>query len=306
MKMMKKVLLVVLCLMLAASVSLAQTSGPSNVAGYVKINCLGYTAGAAASTAFGLPFKFWEVAAGVPQYGVESTSPSDIVGNQSNPGSSTSADAIVRQGGDFAYRDNGTGLWAGGLEDDAGMIPFEAYWYANKSGAARTLVLAGEVDNAGNYGNKLISAPTTSGGAASVSYSFRDSRNVPVELLALVEAGFTGGTTAITSDALVEQGGYQLAYLVPPGEWDFGGEGEPFHYITPGKAYWIVNKHMGHPWNYNYVGLPSLPARMHNGEGVVTSKTVKATDKAKATVGKTTSIKKNTSSKTGTKVRTNK
>jgi hypothetical protein len=307
MKMMKKVLLVVLCLMLVASVSVAQTSGPSNVAGYVKISCGGFVSNQAAATSFGLPFKFWDVASGVPQYGVESTKPSDIVGDQANPGIGTTADQILRQGGDYAFRDQGAGnAWTGGLEDNSGMIPFEAYWYSNKSGAFRNLVLAGEVDNAGNYGAKVIPAPLTATGAATVTYSFRDSRNVPVELLGLLEAGFTGGTNT-SSDALVEQGGNQLSYLDPPGEWDFGGPGTPMQYIVPGRAYWLVNKHMGHPWSYNYIGPTSLPARMANHEGVITStKSSKSNSTSKSTVRATSSVKKSTSSKSGAKVRTNK
>src|SRR5512143_3711710 len=106
--MMKKVMFVVV-LMLVASTCFAQLqSGPSNVVGYVKVVCSAANPPSlpSAATPFGLPFKFWDVpSAGIPTYGVVSTNPSDIIGDQSRCGSIATADLIVRQdGGSQAYR----------------------------------------------------------------------------------------------------------------------------------------------------------------------------------------------------------
>jgi hypothetical protein len=203
MKMMKKVLLVVFCLMLVASVSVAQTSGPSNVAGYVKIVCGGDVYLTPYATPFGLPFKFWDVVAGVPQYGIESTKPSDIVGDQAAPGSSSTADKILRQDtGEQAWRNSGSlpvpNVWTDLLETNSNMLPGTALWYINKTGVPRNLVLAGEVDNAGNYGTFSINAPLPGSATYATPYTWRDSRNVPVDSLGLLAAGFLGGTTVIS------------------------------------------------------------------------------------------------------------
>jgi hypothetical protein len=72
---MKKVMLVIVCLLFAAT-AFAQQSDPSNDVGYVKINSTGSgTPGVQAVVAFGLPFKFWNVVSNVPQFGNESTRP---------------------------------------------------------------------------------------------------------------------------------------------------------------------------------------------------------------------------------------
>jgi hypothetical protein len=279
--MMKKVLLVVLTLAIATSLSFAQTSGPSNVAGYVKITCGGTVPLQAYATPFGLPFKFWDVDAGtgVPQYGVESFRPSDIIGDQANPGGPVNADRIVQQSGTQAYRDANNGdQWTGTLEDNAEMFPGWAYWFVNKTGTPRDLVLAGEVDNSGNYGTTTITAPTTATNYAT-PYSWCDSRNVPVENLGLIEQGFLGAPTAPPSDKVVQQGGtgYQLNYIDGVG-WDHG-----FDYIEPGLAYWIVNKHSA-SWDYTYVGVPSLPSTGSSNEGAVTGAKTSPKVKSKATV----------------------
>ena len=287
--MMKKVLLVVLTLALATSLSFAQTSGPSNVAGYVKITCNATTYQQPYATPFGLAFKFWDVDAGVPQYGVESFRPSDIVGDQANPGGPIDSDKIVKQGGGQAFRDNRGAeiIWTDVLEDNEEMFPGDAYWYVNKTGVARDLVLAGEVDNAGSYGTKTITAPTSTSNFAT-PYSWRDSRNVPVDSLGLVEQGFTGDAIALNSDKVVQQGGsgLQLNYITGTG-WDYG-----FASLDPALAYWIVNKHVGHTWDYTYVGVPVLPMTANDNEGNVTSAKASPTVKTKATVRATSSVKK--------------
>ena len=74
--------------------------------------------------AFGLPFKFWNVVANVPQYGTESTRPSSIIGAQINPGSFTTADRIVNQNtAQFAYRLAPGNNYTGTLETAATMTP---------------------------------------------------------------------------------------------------------------------------------------------------------------------------------------
>jgi hypothetical protein len=274
MKMMKKVLLVVLCLMFAAA-SFAQTSGPSNVAGYVKFTAPGTVVGTASATPFGLPFQFWDVddGTGIPTYGVESFRPSDIIGDQATSGSPVGSDKILQQEGNQAFRNSSNGdAWEGNLETDSAgagsMIPGEAYWFINKSGAPIDVVLAGEVNNAGNYQTVTILKPT-SGTNRATPYSWRDSRLVPLDSLDLIAQGFTGGATPSASDRLVEQGGSgNIAnYLIGTG-WD----NPAFPEVTPGAAYWIVHKHpSGVDWDYNYVGVPVLPLTADDNEGVVSS-----------------------------------
>jgi hypothetical protein len=287
MKMLKKVLLVVLCLMVA-SVSLAQTSGPSNVAGYVKTSTLFGAPGQAAATPFGLPFMFWDVVAGVPTYGTESTSPSDILGDQPAAGDAITADKIIRQDGVQAYRDNtGPIVWTGALEDDADMLPGYAYWYVNKTGAARDIVLAGEVVNEGSYAAITITDPPAAppGLNFATSYSWRDSRNVPLEELGLLTAGFAGGDL-ITSDKLVEQvGGGIVNYDIGIPGW-VGG----FTETVPGRAYWLVNKHPGNLWVYDYDGSLVLPFHGNDDEGVIT-RTGTSTSTMKDNIRSTSSVR---------------
>jgi hypothetical protein len=268
---MRKALLVVLCLLLATAVFAQMQSGPSNKVGYVKIVTSG-TPGGVGYTAFGLPFEFWGVVDGIPQYGVTSNKPADIIGDQSNGGSPTTGDKISQQGtGDIAvYVGQGPPLWlppyywSGGLQTDSTMVPGRAYYYQNKSGSNRDIVLAGEVNNSGGYGVAAIPAPVDSPGVAFYSYSWRDSRNVPREDLGLDDQGFTGGSPT-SSDKLSEQGtgdytvmtGGGPPFWLPPYNWSGGLE-----HITPGRAYYIQNRYHvpNDTWNYDYPGDGSAPA----------------------------------------------
>lgn len=247
---MKKVMFVLVVLLLVSS-AFALESGPSNKVGYVKITAI------AGSTPFGLPFVFWDVPTGnIPTYGVESRKPSDIIGTQAACGTVTTADRIVQQGGTapFAYRNSATSCaWAGALETAAAaMTPGRAYWYVNKTGANRTLVLAGEADITGvGIPTIAVNAPSTPTSANNVPYSWRDPRDVPREQLNLLAAGFRGGTIS-TSDRVTEQGGGARSfYRLTAGAGSWGGT---LPSVVPGNAYWIVNKHYGlSAWNYTYL-----------------------------------------------------
>jgi hypothetical protein len=245
---MKKVLLVIVCLVFAAS-AFAQQSDPSNDVGYVKLNVTGSgTPGVISVLSFGLPFKFWVVTGGIPEYGNESTRPSSIVGSQAAPGSFTSADRINRvDNGQFAYRLAPANNWAGSLETNQNMVPGRGYQYVNKTGAARTLVLAGDVDNTGDYGVVAVAAPTPPATQAATAYSWRDSRNVARESLNLLEDGFTGGSFT-TSDRVAQTvGGSFFYYNSTTLVW----AGTLLN-IVPGQYYNIVNKHAA--FNYSYDG----------------------------------------------------
>jgi hypothetical protein len=265
---MRKALLVVLCLLLATAVFAQMQSGPSNKVGYVKIVTTG-TPGGTGYTAFGLPFEYWEVVDGIPQYGTTSNKPSDIVGGQATGGSPTDADKISQQGtGTFAvYTSTPPDFlppynWVGGLESGSSMVPGRAYYFQNKSGSNMDLVLAGEVNNSGGYGVAVIPAPPVDG-TAYYAYSWRDSRNVPREDLDLTNQGFQGGSPT-ASDKLSEQGTGAFAVytssppdFLPPYNW-VGG----LTATTPGRAYYIQNKYhgAGDTWNYDYPGDGSAPA----------------------------------------------
>lgn len=265
---MRKALLVVLCLLLATAVFAQMQSGPSNKVGYVKIITTG-TPGGTGYTAFGLPFEFWDVVDGIPQYGVTSNCPSDIVGDQASGGDPTAGDKVSQQGtGAFAvYTSTPPDFlppynWVGALEAGASMVPGRAYYFQNKSGANMDLVLAGEVNNSGGYGVATIPAPPV-GGTAYYAYSWRDSRNVPRENLDLENQGFQGGDPT-GSDKLSEQGtGAFCVYTSTPPDWL-----PPYNWvggltvITPGRAYYIQNKYHGDAdtWTYDYPGDGSAPA----------------------------------------------
>jgi len=249
---MKKVMLVIVCLLFAAT-AFAQQSDPSNDVGYVKLSSTGSgTPGIQSVLPFGLPFKFWTVVANVPSYGTESTRPSSIVGAQINPGTFTSADRVVRQdGGNFAYRLAPAGTYTGSLETLATMVPGRAFFYQNKTGANRTLVLAGDVDNSGGYG-----VLTVTGGAstASTPMSWRESRNrliatqVGPQLAGAVGTDFEGGSFT-TSDQLVAQIGGAAARL-NAAETLWSGT---LTQIAPGSAYFIQNRvHANGTWTYAY------------------------------------------------------
>ena len=251
---MKKVMFVLVSLLIVSTFAFALESGPSNKVGYVKIQCNGGTS--PVYTAFGLPFKFWYVpAANIPTYGTESRKPSSIVGTQTFCGTSPLAtDRIVRQDGEFAQRVQPNCLWVGFLESNPqDMEPGRAYWYYNHSGANRNLVLAGEADTTGTgIPTFTIAAPGAPGGAANQPYSWRDPRDVATNRLNLVAQGFTGGSI-LTSDKVVIQGGSGLFAYYTGSAWAGG-----LTAVTPGAAYWIQNKHFGHPFNYTYVasGVP--------------------------------------------------
>ncbi|MBK6764902.1 MAG: hypothetical protein IPG71_00965 [bacterium] len=249
---MKKVMLVIVCLVFAVS-AFAQQSDPSNDVGYVKLNINGSgTPGVVSTLSFGLPFKFWNVSAGIPQYGTESTRPSSIVGAQTNPGTVGGADRISRvDNGQFAYRTTGAGNpWAGSLETtgSGNMVPGRGYQYVNKTGAARTLVLAGDVDNSGDYGIVTVSAPTPPATLASTAYSWRDSRNTAMANLNLLEDGFLGGTVSSSDRVAQTVGGLFAYYNNGTAAWAGG-----LTSIVPGQYYNIVNKHAA-AWPYSYDG----------------------------------------------------
>ncbi len=127
------------------------------------------------------------------------------------------------------------------------MIPGRGYAYINKTGAARTLVIAGDVDNSGDYGVVTITAPTPPATLASTPYSWRDSRNLPFSALNLLEDGFTGGTS-LSSDRVAQTVGGGFAYYrTSDNTWQ-----GVLTTITPGQYYNIVNRHP--LWSYSYDG----------------------------------------------------
>lgn len=250
---MKKVMFVLVALLLVSTYCFALESGPSNKVGYVKVNCL------VGSTPFGLPFKFWVVPAGnVPTYGTESFKPSSIVGTQTNCGTISGADRISAQGGSgqYGYRNSAASCgWAGTLETGSGMTPARAFYYVNKTAATRTLVLAGEADTtAVGIPSVTILAPSVAGASASTPYSWRDPRDVARNKLNLLAATFTGGAIG-TSDRVAEQGGSGTYFYYRTSDNTWQGT---LPAVVAGKAYYVVNKHVGHPFAYQYAasGVP--------------------------------------------------
>lgn len=242
---MKKVMFVVVLLLVASTCFAQLQSGPSNTAGYVKI-----TGVAQSYTAFGLPFKFWDVpAGGIPTYGVVSTAPSDIFGDQPNCGTLTTADRILRQdNGNSGYRNSGAGCaWSGTLETNASVLPGRAYWYYNRTAANRNLVVAGEVDNTGNYATITMALATYN------PYSWRDSRAVDRDDLNLLAAGFRGGGLSSQSDQVVLQGGAGSFFWRRTSDNTWQPAAGPLN-VQPGSAYWIFNRNQTADvaWPYNY------------------------------------------------------
>lgn len=269
---MKKVMFVLVCLLLVSTAAFALESGPSNKVGYVK-----FTLPNNSYTSFGLPFVFWDVPTGnVPNYGVESRKPSDIIGVQANCSGGGTADRILDQNtGQFAWRNSTLGCdWTGLLETQGGdpglMEPAKAYWYWNRSGAQRTLVLAGEADITGaGIPARTITAPASTLGLAT-PYSWRDPRELATSQLNLVQAGLLGGTGG-TSDRVTAQVGGSFAYYNSTTNVWAG----TLTTVTPGAAYWIINKHPGHAFNYTYLanGQPiTLPEGDPELQSVKTSK----------------------------------
>lgn len=237
---MKKVMFVVLSLLIV-SAAFATESGPSNKVGYTKINALG--GAGTVSTPFGIAFQTWDVPIGnVPTYGVNSSCPDDIFGDQTACNTLTLADRILRQdNGQFAYRNSvASCAWAGQLQTNCGAVPGRAYWYQNKTGADRPLVVAGEVNNTGNYATIAMTE------LAFTAYGWRDSRDLDRDDLNLLAAGFTGGTLT-NSDRCVDQISGEFFYRTATA---WAGALNP---VRPGRAYWIQNKdHANDTWSYNY------------------------------------------------------
>lgn len=256
---MKKVLTVVVCLLLVAS-AFALESGPSNKVGYVKTTIVANSPGGTTSVPFGLAFLFWNVPTGnIPTYGDTTRMPSMIVGTQANACTTSScADNIVRQSGGLVGWRNSTagGNWTGSLQTTGGtgaMIPAHAYWYRNRSGVLRYMVLAGEADTTAAFVvARTIPAPSGTQTALSTPYSWKDPRAVPRAQLNLLQDGFTGDTSSTKSDEVAAQvGGTRFYYIVPPSTLPLGWGGS-LTALDPGRAYWIRNKHAGHLWTYTY------------------------------------------------------
>lgn len=247
--MLKKVAFV-LALTICVSVALALESGPSNTVGFVKIPCP-----QSAYTPFGLPFTFWDVVSGVPQYGVTSAKPSDVIGAQLTGGDGTTGDQVIRQGGSYAFRNTLPTLWTGGLESGSGMTAGGFFWLWNRHAVDQDMVLAGQVDTSA-FG------PITITDNAYTALSFRDARVVDRATLNLLTCGFMGGTSAATSDQVIEQGGSYFWYRDPPGAW------MGMTSVTPGKAYWIFNyPHANGTWYYTYgPGAVSRPPDRPGGD----------------------------------------
>ncbi|MFH1010348.1 MAG: hypothetical protein V1784_03835 [bacterium] len=230
--MLKKVAFV-LALTICVSFALALESGPSNTVGFVKITCPQM-----AKKAFGLPFTFWDVVSGVPQYGVTSARPSDVIGAQLTGGTLSTGDQCIRQAGSYAYRTTTAALWAGGLETTPGMTAGGFFWLWNRHAVSQDMVLAGQVDTS-TFGPIWIAANVKTG------LSFRDARVVNRANLNLRTSGFVGGTLT-TSDQVIEHGGSYCYFRTSDNTWQGG-----LVSVTPGRAYWLWNKHAA-GWNYNY------------------------------------------------------
>jgi len=220
----------------------APESDPSNRIGFVSIVCP-----QTSYTPFGLPFTFWDVVNCVPQYGVPTCKPSDIIGAQFSAGSGATGDRVIRQdNGLWAYRTTTPALWAGPLEIDGCMECGRAFNIWNRHSSAQTMVLAGEVDTSAC--GPIWIAPN-----AWTPLSFRDARVRPIRNINLLTSGFTGGTGA-TSDRLIEQGTGSYAFF-STGSMTWVYYPTSFTSVSPGKAYRIWNRH-GTGWNYNYGSGP--------------------------------------------------
>ena len=195
----------------------------SNHVGYVRRLLTQGTQATPSFTALGLPFKFWEVSWGVPQYGSETFHVSDMFGSQLNCASVAAADRIWRQDtGAQAFRTGADCSWLGSLEIGEGALPGNALWYVNKSGIERNLIIAGEVDTLGNYSSILLPANVF------MPYSWRDCRPLSVFELNLQESGWGGSI----GDQIWQQNGGIFWFD------QFGWHGSLLT-IQPGKAFWI-------------------------------------------------------------------
>lgn len=259
-----RTLTLVLVSLLLVSVAFALESGPSNKVGYVKVYCGGYEdppgTPQESYQQFGLPFRFWHVAtSNVPLYDSLTTCPSDIIGLQANPGTADLADQIIRQDGDFAFR-NASGVWTNFLQFDCSMEPATAYWFKNMRGYDINLILAGDADlNANNIPSRYISEPGSLDplDESYVPYSWRDPRELSMIQLGLNEGPpapnsghFEGGSDISNSDWIVQQGlaGDFAWYKYTTTTW-MGG----MAVVVPGESYWISNKHPDNGWDYQFV-----------------------------------------------------
>jgi len=257
---MKKVMFVVLSLLIATA-AFALESGPSNVTGYTKTIAVG--GAGTVSTPFGIAFRTWDVpTAGVPSYGVNSTDPSDIVGDQTNCGSLANADRILRQdNGEFAIRNTTAGCgWTQLLQTNHNMIPGRPYWYQNRTGANRDLIIAGEADITTTYGSVTVTAPLVNGGLVSTAYSWRDPRSRDRGDLQLLAAGFTGGNIG-NSDRVLSQVGGTFFYRNTAGAGSWGGT---LAGVDPGLAYWLQRKWVG-SYVYGYDPTSNADLQMPGG-----------------------------------------
>jgi len=272
--MMKKVIIVLVCLLLV-SACFALESGPSNKVGYVKKTCgIGYTP-------FGVPFTFWNVVTGVPVYGDTTVNVYMIVGTQTNCGSVATADKIIKQnnGATFGRYPSPSCPPAGTLYSNpanGGMSPGAAYFYQNKSGAVRYLVLAGEADTtAASVPAVSITAPIAPATAANTPYSWKEPRDVVRSKLNLLADGFTGGNPGITlSDRVLSQNASTFFYYATTATPAWGGT---LAGVTAGDAYFIINKHVGHTWSYQY-RASGAALMMPGGDNNAPAKTITAPD----------------------------
>jgi hypothetical protein len=253
--MMKKVMFVLVSLLIVSTVCFALESGPSNKVGYVKITCTG---GAGTTfTSMGLPFVFWTVpTGGIPTYGTESRKPSSILGTQPACSTATLADRVIRQdNAQFAYRTGSACSWTGSLETagPANMEPGRFYYFRMVNRATRDLVLAGEADiTANGIPGVVIVAPVPPQTVANIPYSWRDPRELPRDQLNLRQDGFRGGTATGSDRVLEPSTGKSFWFRTSDNTWQ-GTPPSALMTITPGRAYWIQNKHGSDPaWTYTY------------------------------------------------------
>jgi hypothetical protein len=101
----------------------------------------------------------------------------------------------------------------------------------------------------------------------------------------------------VNSDKVVAQLGGAVAVYVN-GVWV-----SSLPEVSPGEAYWIVNKHQTNPWSYTYVGVPTLPVVARDHEGVITSISGKNTSSKNSATRATTTVKTPLKSKKNTTTR---
>lgn len=220
--------LVLFLLMLSVPV-FALESEPSETVGYVRVDAnIGYTY-------FSLPFEFYD----------DSTTPVEtldldyIVGDQLTGGNFLTGDRVIEIGsGLYAYLNDGTGLWTGGLTD---FTDNKAYQFKiHSSHDSSDVYLAGKVVQ-----------ETQTVGTCGVGYTFlsiREAGEVSVSELDLLTSGFTGGNF-LNSDRLIEVDTGSYAYY-NTGTSSWAGS---LTNIYPGKVYQIKvqSGHAGFDWIYD-------------------------------------------------------